>query len=911
MRAMVCGVCGSERPPDAAACSVCGAATEAPTIAATFSPDPIPPSPRGARRLQTSGSDIDHGAFTPGTLLGTRYRIVGLLARGGMGEVYRADDLTLGQPVALKFLRGAEPLLAARLRDETRTARQVSHPNVCRVHDVAEWAGRPFVSMEYVDGEDLASLLRRIGRLPPDKAVEIVRQVCAGLAAAHDRGVLHRDLKPANVMLDGRGKVRITDFGLASFADDDHTGEIAGTPAYMAPEQITAGKLSAQTDLYAVGLLLFELMTGMPAHGSASLAERRQQPTASPPVLPPSVRAAINPQILQVIDRCLEPEAARRPESALRIAAALPGGDPLAAALAAGETPAPHVVADAADEPPLSPAGALAGLIAFGAAVMALLAVNGANVYSKFVGFRHSPEVLTARAEEVRQRLGYHDAPADTAAGFRERLGYLSWYRARTTGLHHWDHLQLVRPQLVAFWYRSSPRPLVTPVMSRFGVISASSAEPISAIDAASPDAGSSYLELEPDGALSALLVMPSGNVASTTASGAVDWTKLFAEARLDLTTFSPAETLPVLPVFADTRAAWVGPSPDGSGVQLQIEAAALAGRPVYFRITAPWSRAAESPGVAIGSVVVGSLFLLLLAIGAILARRNLQSGKSDQRGAVRVAATVGLLLFAAQMLEAHHTLTGAEVAIVLGALSWALFVAAAIWLSYLALEPYVRKHWPHALIAWTRLLAGRWRDRRVGRDLLIGAIVGLAAVVIERGSFALAGWHTGDSVLWRVDLYALGSSAGLTASFLRSLAIATAFSIDLLFLLLLLRMFLPRPWLASMLAVGIVVATDLPSFTDPLVQLPLAIASATLPVWLLTRFGLLAGASSLFVDFMSLHVVASLDLSPFFGRTMVAGVLLLAAPAILGFYASVAGRSLVGRRFDLTDAPGASTRGI
>jgi serine/threonine protein kinase len=202
---MVCAVCGSERRPDTVACGVCGASPEAPTVAAASSPQPVASSPT-PQRSQRAGSGIDHGAFTPGTLLAARYRIVGLLGRGGMGEVYRADDLTLGQPVALKFLSGDDPTLAARLRGETRTARQVSHPNVCRVHDVAEWDGRPFVSMEYVDGEDLASLLRRIGRLSPDKAVEIIRQVCAGLAAAHDRGVLHRDLKPANVMLDGRGK---------------------------------------------------------------------------------------------------------------------------------------------------------------------------------------------------------------------------------------------------------------------------------------------------------------------------------------------------------------------------------------------------------------------------------------------------------------------------------------------------------------------------------------------------------------------------------------------------------------------------------------------------------------------------------------------------------------------------------
>ena len=159
-----------------------------------------------------------------------RYRIVGLLGRGGMGEVYRADDLTLGQPVALKFLGGDEP--PWRRACATRPARPARSriPMSVGFMTSAKWDGRPFVSMEYVDGEDLASLLRRIGRLPADKAVEIVRQVCAGLAAAHERGVLHRDLKPANVMLDGRGKVRITDFGLASFVDDDRSGEIAGRP---------------------------------------------------------------------------------------------------------------------------------------------------------------------------------------------------------------------------------------------------------------------------------------------------------------------------------------------------------------------------------------------------------------------------------------------------------------------------------------------------------------------------------------------------------------------------------------------------------------------------------------------------------------------------------------------------------
>ena len=181
-----------------------------------------------------------HMPFAPGMVLAQRYRIVHLLGRGGMGEVYSAHDLLLGQLVALKFLsREATASASAldRFRNEVRTARQVSHPNVCRVYDIGEADGLTYLSMEYVDGEDLASLLRRIGRLPQEKALEIARQLCAGLATAHEKGVIHRDLKPANIMLDGRGQVRITDFGIAGVAEQIRDVR-SGTPAYMLPEQL-------------------------------------------------------------------------------------------------------------------------------------------------------------------------------------------------------------------------------------------------------------------------------------------------------------------------------------------------------------------------------------------------------------------------------------------------------------------------------------------------------------------------------------------------------------------------------------------------------------------------------------------------------------------------------------------------
>src|SRR6187431_1169054 len=221
----------------------------------------------------TSTDAIDHGRFPPGTLLDGRYRIVGRLGKGGMGEVYRADDLKLGQAVALKFLPESvdrDPARLMQIHAEVRMARLVSHPNVCRVFDVGEYEGHTFLSMEYVDGEDLSLLLRRIGRFPEDRAIEVARQICAGLAAAHDRGVVHRDLKPANVMLDGNGRIRITDFGLAGA-----TGETlrAGTPAYMAPEQLAGGEVTPRSDVYSLGLVLYELFTGKRAVEGRNLAE--------------------------------------------------------------------------------------------------------------------------------------------------------------------------------------------------------------------------------------------------------------------------------------------------------------------------------------------------------------------------------------------------------------------------------------------------------------------------------------------------------------------------------------------------------------------------------------------------------------------------------------------------------------
>src|SRR5688572_20133936 len=296
-------------------------------------------SPRQSHPSFTSDS-IDDARFIPGDVLAERYRIFGLLGRGGMGEVYRADDLKLKQPVALKFLPEsltANSAALARFYKEVSVARQISHRHVCRVYDVGEFEGQHFISMEFVRGEELASLLKRIGRLPQDKAVEVARQLCAGLAAVHERGVLHRDLKPANIMVDERGDVRITDFGIAALAEEVGGREaMSGTPAYMSPEQLEGQDLTVKSDIYSLGLVLYEVFTGKKAFQASSLPELlRLRRSDTTPTSPAELVANLDPLIERVIFRCLEQDPDKRPASALKVAAALPGGDPLAAALAA------------------------------------------------------------------------------------------------------------------------------------------------------------------------------------------------------------------------------------------------------------------------------------------------------------------------------------------------------------------------------------------------------------------------------------------------------------------------------------------------------------------------------------------------------------------------------------------------
>ncbi len=410
-----CASCGSEIAAQNRFCPSCGAAVEndsfaTQTVAIAATPRRTPSSAARTAMRSSSSRSVHEGRFAPGALLAGRYRIVALLGKGGMGEVYRADDLSLDQQVALKFLPESlsdNPEAIARFRNEVRTARQVSHPNVCRVYDLTEVEGMYVLSMEYVDGEDLGSLLRRIGRLPADKALEIARKLCAGLAAAHEKGVLHRDLKPANIMLDGRGQALLTDFGLAGLAGEIEGSEVRnGTPAYMAPEQLAGLEVTVKSDIYALGLVLYELFTGKLPFEAETLASLVRARAESAPTNPTTLVRDLDPAVEKVILRCLQAKPSLRPASAMSVAAALPGGDRLAAALAAGETPSPEMVAEAGEGQGLS-LRAAASLLA---AILVALAVCAGVALHRSALERmeppYSPEVLRQKALDLVKSLG-------------------------------------------------------------------------------------------------------------------------------------------------------------------------------------------------------------------------------------------------------------------------------------------------------------------------------------------------------------------------------------------------------------------------------------------------------------------------------------------------------------------------
>jgi hypothetical protein len=880
-----CPSCGEEVADSGRFCSSCGAAagSDASATRTVAMQSPNTPGLRISR----------DGRFAPGTLLAGRYRIVALLGKGGMGEVYRADDLTLDQSVALKFLPQAlvsNPDAVARFRNEVRIARQVSHVNVCRVYDLGEVNGQYFLSMEYVDGEDLGSLLRRIGRLPNDKAIEIARKLCAGLAAAHEKGVLHRDLKPSNVMLDSRGQVLLTDFGLAGLAGQIEGAEVRnGTPAYMAPEQLAGEEVTVRSDIYSLGLVLYEIFTGKLPFESDTLVGLIKARTTSAPASPATLVKDLDPLIERVILRCLQAKPANRPASALAVAAALPGGNPLAEALAAGETPSPEMVAAAGEGEGLKPWVAMILL-----AAIAVAAVAGGAIEIHFSALdqmrpEYSPEVLAHKAREVIRQAGGSDRPADFAYGLRWEESYITQVKKDDKPRPDWPAVLAQRPNLLRFWYRQSQTPLTAETFHDDLLTPG-------AIDVDDPPPTQSEMvrvDLDSQGRLLYYERIPA-QVQSQSKSPPkpIDWGALFGEAGLDPAELQPAEPLWTFLAASDMRAAWVGTWP-GSKRSLRVEAAALRGSPVVFSLIGPWTsqdRKAEDTtavGETISLLILAGLSLVFLGGAALLARRNLRENRGDRRGALRLAVFIFWEHMALWICRSHFAASIGTFAMFLLAVCTSVFAAVLVWAVYIAIEPHVRRRWPQTLIGWSAVLTGRFRDAVVGRDILIGVLTGIAIAV------AAGALHRHGDAPTRVTTDAL---LGLRSALAFGMALipgAVRNCLLILFLIFLLRALFRNQWVAAAVFALIFAAIAFFGGGQEWGDAIEAFVAFFITAFLLLRWGLLALIAEEFANILFNAIPFTTHTSAwYFGYAifMMAAILAL---AVWGFRIATAGRRL------------------
>ncbi len=320
---MECPVCAAQNPDAASSCANCHTplpeldSQETLNDAGTLVEDWSVASTSKASRTSVPPSKAATGELMPGMVLGGRYEVLQLLGRGGMGAVYKAHDKELDRIVALKLIRpdlARNPEMVRRFKQELILARQITHKNVIRIFDLGQSEGIKFITMDFVEGHDLRALLKEKVKFPPREAARIMLQICRALEAAHGEHVIHRDLKPQNIMLDGKGRVYVMDFGIARSVHVPgmtQTGALIGTPEYMSPEQARGENLDQRSDIFSLGVILYEILTGKKPYPSdvpiATLWKRMQEPVIPPVKLEPSLPLALNGIVVKALQ--IEPES--------------------------------------------------------------------------------------------------------------------------------------------------------------------------------------------------------------------------------------------------------------------------------------------------------------------------------------------------------------------------------------------------------------------------------------------------------------------------------------------------------------------------------------------------------------------------------------------------------------------------
>jgi serine/threonine-protein kinase len=857
------------------------------TQAQTLPVAPAPAVRTPAPSHLSQSSVAEEGRFIAGTLLAGRYRIVGLLGKGGMGEVYRATDLTLGQSVALKFLPAAAAenrFLLERFHGEVRIARQISHPNVCRVYDIGETEGMPYLSMEYVDGEDFASLLPRIGRLPGDRAVAAARKICAGLAAAHAKGVIHRDLKPHNIMMDKRGEIVIMDFGLAAIADQLSGPEARnGTPAYMAPEQLKGTEVTARSDIYSLGLVLYEIFTGRKPYEAKNARELIALQESAQLTAMSSLAPDIDPAVEHIIRRCLDPDPQKRPGDALSVSAALPGGDPLAAALAAGQTPSPELVAASGKTEGMSMKYAWLCLALVFASIAAMPFLKQQKQAFFQTPLDYPPDVLRQKAHDISASFGYTERPADTAFWMDQRLAMLIYLNRLPVPRDFKKWLASEAP--ISGNYRESQQPLV--------------AEPDGDVTPSNPpldSPGSVFVLTDGAGRLREFTAspMPSSQPLNPPAA---------AETVIRAAGFDPARLTEVAPVTvppgpSDNFRAWQGPHPVIPGLHPRIEIAWWQGRVTSVKFVWPWTItgvAKVNPLIAdmqaffLPAVSVTGMFFAIL-----FARRNWSLQRADRRGAFIVGLVQFGLSITAWAASTHVAVSGAMADLFFNAVSSAIASGVILLVLYLALEPALRLRWPHSIITWNRALGGRWSDPQVGSHLLIGLALGaglfLFGLVRDVSAISTEGLDTMGG------LYYLNGTRYWITGMLAHVSEGIRTGIVIFFVIFGLRVILRRDWIAAVVGgfAFSLVQQDLVNSANWLAEFGVYFIMITALIFALLRLGLLVSITAVFSLNTMNGVTLGTDWSTWYAPSGFATIGVMLTLTLLAFRATLGERELL-----------------
>ena len=677
----------------------------------------VGPAPEAAALVQHPP-----GVPSPGQTV-SHYRILHKLGEGGMGIVYQAEDTTLGRQVALKVLPpelAADPRRKARLVREARAASALNHPNIVTVHEVASSDGLEFIVMELISGQPLSKSIPAKG-MQVKEALRLAVQIADGLATAHAAGIVHRDLKPGNIMLTGDGRAKLLDFGLAKYTEgglevsqtQTLEGAVVGTVAYMSPEQAEGKVVDARSDVFSFGAVLYEMLTGKCAFSRGSAASTLAAILKEDPPPPSELARGVPAGLELVILRCLRKDPAARFQRMDEVRAML---DQFERELESGAT-SPETVAAAGEEFGGSVREAVLCLVAaLGFLFLGMLLRTATSLHSG-TQLELPPDALAAKAREIASSLGYRQKPLDTASGFSYDTAYLS----QLTGKARWSKVKDHRPTPAYFWYRESPWPL-----------GAVGPDVVTPVDPPSTIPGMISIQLDTQGRLAWFQAVPPVRL-SASDSREADWNALFTAAGLDIGQFTPvpAEWHPL--VSSNVRRAWKGIYPGQPDLPVRVEAASLAGKTVFFRIIEPWVTTAPNQ-TPIRDSSLRKAFSLVVYLGVCwLAWRNLRSGRGDRQAAFRFGSCmlVTRLIYMAAAGEFRHYF-GLGQRYEWKSFGDALFFGGVAWAAYMALEPLIRRKWPHSLLSWSRMLAGRLRDPLLGRDILVGVAAGCAAAVLN-----------------------------------------------------------------------------------------------------------------------------------------------------------------------------------